>query len=147
MKDRAVAAVLSGLIGWLGGVAGLTLLAIANSPGWFLSHPLEAVEGGVGGSLTYVLPPVLIMSCAALAAPARISSGVTAVVGVAWLALVFAWWARGSMAHGGDFPWWGFERHFLSVLPVPCSCALAFALSFRRMRRGHGPRPPGASEG
>jgi hypothetical protein len=136
MRDRVVAIVLSGLIGWLGGVAALMLLAIANSPGWFLSHPLEAIEGGVGGSLTYVLAPVLIMSCAALAAPARISTGITAVICVAWLALVFAWWARGSMVHGSEFPWWGFQRYFLSVLPVPFSCALAFALSFRRLRRG-----------
>ncbi|HUL93558.1 MAG TPA: hypothetical protein VLV56_14535 [Burkholderiales bacterium] len=143
MRDRVVAVVLSGLIGWLGGAAGLALLAIANSPAWFLSHPLEAIEGGAVGSLTYVLAPVLIMSCAALAAPARISTGITAAIGVAWLALIFAGWARGSMAHGGDFPWWGFERYFLSVLPVPFCCALAFALSFRRMRRG--PPPSGAS--
>jgi hypothetical protein len=147
MRDRVVAIVLSGLIGWLGGVAALTLLAIANSPGWFLSHPLEAIEGGVGGSWTYVLAPILIMSSSAWVAPARISTGITAVIGVAWLALVFAWWARGSMVHGSDFPWWGFQRYFVSVLPVPFFCALAFGISFRRLWRGRGPRLSGASEG
>ena len=147
MKDRVVAIALPGLIGWLGGVAALTLLAIANSPGWFLSHPLEAIEGGVGGSLIYVLPPVLIMSCTAFAAPVRISTGTAAVIGVAWLALIFAWWARRPISDNGEFPWWGFQRYFVSLLPVPFSCALAFALSFRGMRRGHRSRPPGASEG
>src|SRR5882672_6476231 len=109
MKDRVVAIVLPGLIGWLGGVAALTLLAIANSPGWFLSHPLEAIEGAVGGSLIYVLPPVLIMSCTAFAAPVRISTGTAGVIGVAWVAVIFALWASRRISYSGELPGWGFK--------------------------------------
>lgn len=134
MKHQITVIVLSGLIGWAAGVAALSLLAIADSPGWYLSHPLEAIQSGVSGSLTYALPPVLLIACVALALPARLSTGLYTVVAMGWLALIFGWWAHRAVSYDGAFPWWGFRRQFLFVLPAPLSCALAFALALRRMR-------------
>jgi len=133
VKHRIVVIVLSGLIGWIAGVAALSLLAVADSPGWYLSHPWEALQSGVSGSLTYALPPILFIACTALALPARISTGLYAAVAIGWLALIFGWWAHNAVSYDGAFPWWGFRRQFLFVLPAPLSCALAFALSLRRM--------------
>jgi len=133
MKHRITAIVLSGLTGWAAGVAALSLLAIADSPGWYLSHPLEAIQRGVSGSLTYALPPVLLVACAALALPGRISTGLYAAIAIGWLALIFGWWAHRAVSYDGAFPWWGFRRQFLFVLPAPLSCALGFAVSLRRM--------------
>jgi hypothetical protein len=133
VKHRIVVMVLSGLIAWVAGVAALSLLAIADSPGWYSSHPLEALQSGVSGSLTYALPPILFIACTALALPARISTGLYAAVAIGWLALIFGWWAHNAASYDGAFPWWGFRRQFLFVLPAPLSCALAFALSLRRM--------------
>lgn len=134
MKHQITVIVLSGLIGWAAGVADLSLLAIADSPGWYLSHPLEAIQSGVSGSLTYALPPVLLIVCVALALPSRLSTGLYTAVAMGWLALTFGWWAHRAVSYDGAFPWWGFRRQFLFVLPAPLSCALAFALSLRRMR-------------
>jgi hypothetical protein len=133
MKHRIIVIVLSGLIGWVAGVAALSLLAFADSPGWYFTHPWEAIQSGVSESLTYALPPILFIACTALALPARISTGLYAAVALGWLALIFGWWAHGAVSYDGAFPWWGFRRQFLFVLPAPLSCALAFALSLRRM--------------
>jgi hypothetical protein len=133
MKHRVVVIFLSGLIGWAAGIAALSALAIADSPGWYLSHPLEAMQSGVSGSVVYALLPILFIACTALALPARISTVLYAGVAIGWLALIFGWWAYHTVSYDGAFPWWGFRRQFLFVLPAPLSGALAFALSLRRM--------------
>jgi len=54
---------------------------------------------------------------------------------VAWLALIFTWWAAKPIQVYGGFPWWGFKRHFLGMLPLPLAGALAFAICSRKLFR------------
>jgi hypothetical protein len=137
MKRRAVVIVISGAIGWIAGTAAQCLVAIADSPGWYLSHPWEAVAAGMSGSPTYALAPILLIATTALALPKRSSTALYATVAVAWVALTFGWWARTAVSYNAAFPWWGFERHFLFALPAALACALAFGLALRGTR-AHG---------
>src|SRR5258707_927827 len=95
---------------------------------------MEGIESGLSASVVYVVPPILFISCLALALPARISTGLCVVIMVSWLAGVFGWWAQKPWSYSGEFPWWGFQRHFFSVLPVPLATALGFALALRNIR-------------
>ena len=145
MRFRIRVTVFAGLLAWVAGVCALFLLALANSPSWYLSHPMEGIESGLSASVVYVVPPILFISCLALALPARISTGLCVVIMVSWLAVVFGWWAQKPWSYSGEFPWWGFQRHFLSVLPVPLATALGFALALRNIRGRDRPHDPSES--
>jgi hypothetical protein len=135
MKNRISVTALSSLIAWGAGVTALVLVAVAESPSWYLSHPLEAIERGLSGSITRVLPSVVLLACAAWAWPGRVSTALCAAIAAAWMVLRFAWWAHNTVTYDGAIPWWGFEPQFLFILPGPLASALGFARAFHALNR------------
>src|SRR5579864_4212209 len=104
---------------------------ILRSPN-ILSRPEYLWEIVREDTFLYVALPVALLALGALFKPNR-SFGLSILVPVGWLTVIFAWWVYKPLVHHGVFPWWGFRLHYLGMLPVSLSVGLVFALCTRMM--------------
>jgi hypothetical protein len=117
------------LVAFVTGVVVYVAVEVAHSPGIW-SHHDYLWSIAQAGALFYVAVPVAVLALIAIVRPIP-SIALAILVAVAWLTVIFAWWAYKPWAYHGDFPWFGFRLHYLGMLPVPISFALAFALCAR----------------
>ena len=113
------------------GALGAVAVQLAGSPALW-SHPDGLVDFGLTGAVIYAALPVGVL--VGLALCGREPSTIVSVgISVCWLIVIFAWWAAKPIQAYGEFPWWGFERHFLATLPGPLAVGLAFSVVARRL--------------
>jgi hypothetical protein len=110
-----------------------TAIHLVRSPSmWF--HKKWMVDFGVGGMVIYALVPISALAILA-AVGRRPSTVLSLLISVCWLLLIFLLWALKPIQVNGEFPWLGFQQHFLGMLPVPLSFAMVFSLYLRRYAR------------
>ena len=115
-------------------VVGMAVFAAVDAGGspakW--SRPEWLWSAALGGALFYVAVPlaVLVLIATFRSIP---STALSVLVAVSWLTIIFASWAYKPWVYYGEFPWWGFKRHYIGLLPVPLSFGLAFALCTRKI--------------
>ena len=81
--------------------------------------------------LIYFLPPALVICASELVVKHPLPSLVYILVPIAWLGVIFLAWAYKPWVSYGQFPWWGFYRHFIGVLAP----FLVLGLSFLWLRK------------
>ena len=117
------------------GMAAIAAIQLAERP--VLWGRLNVVlDNAVFGGLFYTLVPVIVLAGLTFwRKPPRLQTA--ALIAVIWLAMIFAWWAEKPIRAYGEFPWWGFKLHFLGMLPVPLSTALAFTVCSRKLLKSN----------
>ena len=113
------------------GMAASACVQAAGSPGVW-AHPDSLWLFALAGAAFYVAVPLSALSVTALFGRTP-STAFSLLVSVGWLTIIFAWWAAKPWGYYGEFPWWGFQRNYLGMLPVPLSFGLTFALCARRV--------------
>jgi hypothetical protein len=119
------------LIALVTGTVSYVAVEVAHSPGIW-SHPDYLWSIAQVGALFYVAVPVAVLAVVAIVRPIP-SIALSILVAVGWLTVIFAWWAYKPWVYHGEFPWFGFRLHYVGMLPVPLSIALAFALCARML--------------
>jgi hypothetical protein len=115
----------------IAGVAAAAAIQLAEYPG--IWHRMNLLwDNAFGEGLFYALVPAMILALISLRGTAPSLPG-TLLVCVAWLALLFAMWAKKPIEVYGVFPWTGFRRHFIGLLPIPLASALAFSICGRKL--------------
>lgn len=131
MTKRLAKVSLCALVAIIAGMVSCATVEAANSPGSW-SHLEWLWNTALAGGLFYSVVPVSVLVLVAVLRPAPSAVGAI-LVPIVWLAVIFAWWARRPWLYYGEFPWSGFQRHFLGMLPVPLSIGFAFALCARSL--------------
>ena len=131
MVNRLLKIALCALVAMLVGMIASACAQAAGAPGIW-ADPESLWSYALAGGVFYVAVPLGALSVATLFGRTP-STAFSLLVSVGWLTIVFAWWAAKPFAYYGEFPWWGFQRHFLGMLPVSLSCGLAFAICARRV--------------
>jgi len=113
------------------GIAAAAAIQLAQHPAiWHRMNLLR--DNAFGGGLFYALVPATILALVTLRGKVP-SLPNTLLVCVVWLVLLFAMWAKKPIEVYGVFPWAGFRRHFIGLLPIPLASALAFSISCRKL--------------
>jgi hypothetical protein len=131
MRQRIVKIAICAIVSVIVGTVAFTVVDVEGSPG-MLSHPHWLWGIAMGGALFYVVIPVIILVLISIFRGVP-SVGLSIVVAICWLTVIFAWWVYKPLAHYGVFPWWGFRRHYLEMLPVPLSFGFAFGICARAL--------------
>src|SRR4249919_182565 len=113
------------------GMAMAAAIHAAGSPGTW-SHPEWLWATAQAGGLFYVAVPLAALALATFFGRPP-STGFCLFVALAWFTMIFVWWAKKPWVYYGDFPWQGFKRHYLGMLPLPLSFGLAFAVCTRNV--------------
>ncbi len=137
MIIRLCKIVLCALIALAIGMIASAVVQAAGSPDIW-SNPEWLWDTALGSAVFYLAVPLAVLALVAVFRPIP-STALSVLVAVGWLTIVFAWWVHKPWAYYGEFPWWGFKRHYLDMLPVPLSFGLAFALCARKLL---GPNQP-----
>ena len=112
------------------GAVAFTAVQLAHSPGMW-THMDSRWGYGLMGTVIYALIPIAVL--ASMAMLNRLpSTAVCVSISVCWLLLIFGLWAAKPIRVYGEFPWWSFRRHFLSMLPIPLCVGLVFSVLLRR---------------
>jgi len=114
---------------FVGVVVSATVEAMGNPN--LLSHPGWLYEMTLASAVFYIAVPLVILSIVAISGR-NVSTALSLLVAVGWLTVIFTWWAYKPWVVYGKFPWWGFKRHYLDMLPVSLSFGLAFTLCLRK---------------
>ncbi len=108
------------MIAFLGGYFGLLLVYALNAPklysdpGFILSSAAAAASRSV---FFYSIIPVCLLVLLTASRRKPISLGICISIPACWLFLIFILWAYKPWSYCGEFPWWGFRRHYISFLP------------------------------
>ena len=119
------------IVALLAGMVASACAQAAGAPGIW-ARPESMWTFALAGAVFYVAVPLITLSVAALFGRTP-STAFSLLVSVGWLTIIFAWWAEKPWGYYGEFPWWGFQRHYVGMLPVSLSLGLAFALCARRV--------------
>jgi hypothetical protein len=76
-------------------------------------------------TIFYLVVPIFVLTIWYLRS-GRLSLALSILAPTVWLFLTFLWWAYKPWRYYGAFPWHGFTRHFLSLLPVSLSAGWLF---------------------
>ena len=131
MLTRLSRIVICALVALIVGAAASAAVHAAGSPGIW-SHPEWLWLTAQTGVFFYVAAPLAVLILVSLWRRTP-SATLLVLVGIGWLTAIFAWWAYWPWIQSGEFPWWGFQRHYLGMLPVPLAFGLAFAICARRL--------------
>ena len=113
------------------GMAAAAAIQLAQHPP--IWHRMNLLwDNALGEGLFCALVPAMILALISLRGKVP-SLPSTLLVYVAWLALLFAMWAKKPIVVYGIFPWTGFRRHFIGLLPIPLASALAFSICGRKL--------------
>jgi hypothetical protein len=112
----------------VGSAVGFAITALSSpglytDPGFILSFAISTVPLWV---IFYLAPPILILTFIWHFRSGHLSLTLCLLVPTVWLFLIFLWWAYKPWWYYGAFPWHGFKRHFLSLLPVSLSAGWLF---------------------
>ena len=105
------------------------VITVLSSPGLYtnprfiLGYALYTVPVW---AFLYLGLPMLVLALYAFRRTGRLSLTLCTLVPTLWLFLIFLWWAYKPWRYYGTFPWHGFTRHFLSLLPVVLSAGWLF---------------------
>lgn len=131
MLIRAGKIFLCALVAMGVGMAVFVAVEVGGSPGKW-SRSVWLWDVAIGGALFYLTVPSMLLVLLAMFRQIP-STALSILVAIAWLSIIFAWWAYKPWVHYGEFPWLGFRQHFIDVLPVPLSFGLTFALCVRSL--------------
>ena len=101
----------------------------ARSPGIW-AHPHWLWSTAWTDSLFYVVVPLAALAIVAAFRP-TLSTVLAVLIAIVWLTVICVWWAYKPWEYYGQFPWSGFRRHYLGLLPIPLSLGLSFGLCAR----------------
>lgn len=95
-------------------------------------------------AIFYLLVPIVVLTINYLRS-GRLSLTICILVPTMWLFLIFSWWAYKPWRYYGEFPWYGFKRHFLSLLPIPLSSGWLFWKTLSPNNPVHSNAPKGGA--
>ena len=100
-----------------------------KSPGLY-TQPIATVKFALSGwpiiLFMYLLPPGLFIFALQIYKKSKLSTFVYFLVPILWLSLIFLNWAHKPWSVYGNFPWAGFMRHFVGLLPPMLILGLSF---------------------
>ena len=131
MRHRIVKSAICAMVSVIVAMVVYTVADLVGNPR-MMSHPIWLWDFAVGVAILYVVVPVIILVLVTIFRGVP-SIGVSIGVAICWLTVIFAWWVYKPLAYHGVFPWSGFRRHYLEMLPVPISFGFAFGLCARML--------------
>jgi hypothetical protein len=131
MRHRIVKSAICAMVSVMVAMVVYSLADVVGNPR-MMSHPIWLWDFAVGVAALYVMLPVIVLVLVTMLRGVP-SIGVSIGVAICWLTIIFAWWVYKPLAYDGVFPWSGFRRHYLEMLPVSISFGFAFGLCARTL--------------
>jgi hypothetical protein len=131
MRQRIAKSAICAIVSVIVAMVVYTVADLVGNPR-MMSHPIWLWDLAVGVAILYVVVPVIILVLLTIFRDVP-STGVSIGVAICWLTVIFALWVYKPLAYHGVFPWSGFRRHYLEMLPVPISFGFAFCLCARML--------------
>ena len=128
-----------------GSVVGITITTL-SAPGLY-TNPLYILSFAIGGTpiwiMLYLCIPVFVLALCTYIKTKQLSLLFCTLVPTSWLFIIFLWWASKPWRYYGVFPWNGFERQFLGLLPIALSTGWIF---WKVITYNFDPNNPNAAE-